>query len=90
MTPFSFAEFIEAASPIFPGEDTTQLFNRYLMTGGVPFLAKLGYDQEACRAYLQDLYGAILLKDVVRRKQIRDVDLLDRIVRFVMAECGHN
>jgi len=89
VTPFSFAEFIEAASPIFPGEDTTQLFNRYLMTGGVPFLAKLGYDQEACRAYLQDLYGAILLKDVVRRKQIRDVDLLDRIVRFVMAECGH-
>ena len=89
MTPFSFAEFIEAARPIFPEEDKTQLFNRYLMTGGVPFLAKLKYDQDACRAYLQDLYGAILLKDVVRRKQIRDVDLLDRIVRFVMAECGH-
>ena len=89
ITPFSFAEFIEAAQPVFPEEDKTQLFNRYLMTGGVPFLAKLKYDQDACRAYLQDLYGAILLKDVVRRKQIRDVDLLDRIVRFVMAECGH-
>ena len=37
MTPFSFAEFIEAASPIFPGEDTTQLFNRYLMTGAFRF-----------------------------------------------------
>ena len=89
MTPFSFAEFTEAARPVFPDEDTTQLFNRYLMTGGVPFLAKLKYDHDACRAYLQDLYGAILLKDVVRRKQIRDVDLLDRIVRFVMSECGH-
>ncbi|MBR4614179.1 MAG: ATP-binding protein, partial [Kiritimatiellae bacterium] len=89
MTPFSFAEFIEAAGPVFPGEDRAQLFNRYLMTGGVPFLAKLKYDQDACHAYLQDLYGAILLKDVVRRKQIRDVDLLDRIVRFAMAECGH-
>ena len=89
MTPFSFAEFIEAARPVFPEEDKAQLFNRYLITGGVPFLAKLKYDQDACRAYLQDLYGAILLKDVVRRKQIRDVDLLDRIVRFAMAECGH-
>ena len=89
MTPFSFSEFTEAARPLFPNEDTTQLFNRYLMTGGVPFLAKIGYDPDASRAYLQDLYGAILLKDVVRRKQIRDVDLLDRIVRFVMTECGH-
>ena len=67
MTPFSFAEFIEAAKPIFPEEDKSQLFNRYLMTGGIPFLAKVRYDEEASRAYLHDLYGAILLKDVVRR-----------------------
>ncbi len=89
MTPFSFSEFVEAAKPIFKGEDVTQLFNRYLMTGGVPFLAKVGYDPGACHAYLQDLYGAILLKDVVRRKQIRDVDMLDRVIRYVMTECGH-
>ena len=89
MTPFSFSEFLEAAQPVFPDEDRSQLFNRYLMTGGIPFLAKVRYDEEASRAYLHDLYGAILLKDVVRRKQIRDVDLLDRIVRFVMTECGH-
>ena len=89
ITPFSFAEFVEAAMPIFAGEDTSQLFNRYLVTGGIPFLPKVHYDDEASRAYLHDLYAAILLKDVVRRKQIRDVDLLDRIVRFVMTECGH-
>lgn len=89
ITPFSFSEFCEAARSTFPSEDTTGLFNRYLMSGGVPFLAKIGYNDEACEAYLQDLYGAILLKDVVRRKQIRDVDLLDRMVRFVMTECGH-
>lgn len=89
MTPFSFSEFSEAGRALFPKEDATQLFNRYLLTGGIPFLAKIGYDPDGCRAYLQDLYGAILLKDVVRRKQIRDVDLLDRIVRFVMTECGH-
>lgn len=89
ITPFSFAEFIEAVKPIFPEEDTSQLFNRYLVMGGIPFLPKVRYDDEASRAYLHDLYAAILLKDVVRRKQIRDVDLLDRIVRFVMTECGH-
>lgn len=89
MTPFSFVEFVEAAQPVWPKEDRTQLFNRYLTCGGVPFLAKVGYDAVASRAYLQDLFGAILLKDVVRRKQIRDVDLLERIVRFVLSEVGH-
>lgn len=89
IAPFSFAEFLEAARPVFPTEDTERLFNRYLLTGGIPFLAKVGYDEEACRAYLQDLYNAILLKDIVRRRQIRDADLLDRIVRFAMTECGH-
>jgi len=89
ITPFSFSEFVEAAQPIFPDEDETRLFSRYLTAGGIPFLAKVAYDADACRAYLQDLYGAILLKDVVRRRQIRDVDLLDRVVRFVMTECGH-
>ena len=89
ISPFSFTEFLEAAHPLFPSENTEQLFNRYLLTGGIPFLAKVGYDAEACRSYLQDLYNAILLKDVVRRKQIRDADLLDRVVRFAMTECGH-
>ncbi len=89
MTPFSFAEFVEAAQPVWPQEDRTQLFNRYLMQGGVPFLAKIGYDATASRTYLQDLFGAILLKDVVRCKQIRDVDLLERIVRFALSEVGH-
>ena len=89
MTPFSFVEFVEAAQTVWPKEDRTQLFNRYLTCGGVPFLAKVGYDAVASRAYLQDLFGAILLKDVVRRKQIRDVDLLERIVRFVLSEVGH-
>lgn len=89
MTPFSFAEFVTAAREFFPQEDIPQLFNRYLVGGGFPFLTQIGYDESAGRTYLQDLYGAILLKDIVRRKEIRDVDLLERIVRYVLTEVGH-
>ena len=89
ITPFSFAEFIEAVRPFFHDDDRLRLFNKYLVKGGMPFLAKIGYDDDACRTYLQDLYNAVLMKDVVRRKQIRDTDLLDRVVRYVMTECGH-
>lgn len=89
MSPFSFGEFTKAASVVFPDEDRERLFFRYLDCGGIPFLTKIAYDVAASKDYLRDLYGAILLKDVVRRKNIRDVDLLDRIVRFVLNETGH-
>ena len=89
MTPFSFPEFLEATDPADKESDLEQRFFRYLEFGGIPFLSHIGYDPEASKDYLKDLYGAILLKDVVRRKKIRDVDLLDRIVRYVMNETGH-
>lgn len=89
MTPFSFPEFLEATDSSDKKSDLEQRFFRYLDFGGFPFLSHIGYDPEASKDYLKDLYGAILLKDVVRRKKIRDVDLLDRIVRYVMNETGH-
>ena len=89
IAPFSFSEFREAAAPLFPDRDDASLFDLYLERGGLPFLAKVGYDAEASRQYLGDLFWAILSKDVVRRKEIRDVDLLERVVRFAFAESGH-
>ena len=90
MTPFSFAEYLTAIEGGGMSEDREKLFYRYLDCGGIPFLTKINYDAAASRDYLRDLYGAILLKDVVRRKNIRDVDLLDRIVRYVLNETGHS
>ena len=85
LTPFSYQEFLEAS-----GSSTTdEAVRRYLEFGGMPFLSELGYRANPSIRYLRDVYGAILLKDVVRRKAIRDVDLLERIVRFVMTETGH-
>ena len=85
LTPFSYAEFLEALNE--PNSESA--FTKYLEFGGMPFLSEIGYRVEPARRYLKDLYGAILLKDVVRRKQIRDVDLLNRIVRYVMTETSH-
>ena len=89
MTPFSFSEFLAATDSSETKEDREKQFLRYLDFGGVPFLSHIGYDPDASKDYLKDLYGSILLKDVVRRKKIRDVDVLDRIVRYVMNETGH-
>lgn len=89
IAPFSLAEFKEATSTIWGELSTADLFDRYRECGGMPFLPKVRYDEKASRSYLDDLYWAILSKDVMRRLQIRDVDLLDRVIRFVIAEIGH-
>ena len=39
--------------------------------------------------YLRDVYHSVILKDVIGRNAIRDVDLLERIVLYLMANVGH-
>lgn len=85
VSPFSFAEFCEA-NPAF---DKERAFDQYLKFGGMPFLSHLALNESASDEYLRDLYASILMKDIVRRHKIRDVDLLTRIIGYVMSETGH-
>ena len=89
VAPFSFGEFKAVVGSAFGILSDWELFDKYREFGGLPFLPQVNYASQAVQTYLDDLYWAILSKDVMRRLQIRDVDLLDRIVRFVMTECGH-
>ena len=89
VSPYSFAEFCEASSATFETLSREESFRRYLEFGGMPFLANLGYRAEWTKVYLEDVFSSILLKDVARRGKIRDIDLLNRVVRYVMTEAGH-
>lgn len=86
--PFSFSEFIELYNTIHPGTTNQQLFNEYLMYGGMPYLANLNYNKEAVNRYLLDLFNSVELKDIVKRNKIRDIDILERILAFVTKNIG--
>ena len=86
--PFSFAEFIELYRTIFPNADIRQCFSKYLRAGGMPYLSNLRYDETASRQYLQDLFNSVELKDIVKRNNIRDVDMLERITAYVTSNIG--
>lgn len=86
--PFSFAEFVELYHTIHPEADTRQCFNQYLTLGGMPYLANLRYDETASRQYLRDLFNSVELKDIVKRNNVRDVDMLERIIAYVTANIG--
>ena len=86
--PFSFSEFLELYLPIFPQSSIQQCFQKYLVTGGMPYLSNLQYTDEPSHQYLTDLFNSVMLKDIVKRNKVRDVDLLERILTFVTANVG--
>ena len=86
--PFSFGEFIELYRPIYPNNSIQQCFQKYLITGGMPYLANIQYADEPSKQYLHDLFNSVQLKDIVKRNKIRDVDLLERIIAYVIANVG--
>ncbi|MCI5596052.1 MAG: ATP-binding protein [Lachnospiraceae bacterium] len=87
--PFSFAEFIELYKTVTPDETIPKCFQKYLLAGGMPYLANIRYADEPSRQYLHDLFNSVQLKDIVKRNKIRDVDLLERIIAYVMANVGN-
>lgn len=87
--PFSFAEFMKLYQTIVPDESVQTCFQKYLLCGGMPYLANIRYDNEPARQYLHDLFNSVQLKDIVKRGKIRDVDLLERIIAYVMANVGN-
>ena len=86
--PFSFEEFTELYLTVFPNTDTRQCLSKYLTLGGMPYLSNLSYDENASRQYLKDLFNSVELKDVVKRNNIRDVDMLERIISYITANIG--
>lgn len=86
--PFSFSEFLELYHTVAPNATMQQCFQKYLVSGGMPYLANLNYAEEPSRQYLTDVFNSVQLKDIVKRNKVRDVDLLERIIAYVMANVG--
>ena len=86
--PFSYTEFLELYHTVCPEISEQQAFQKYMLTGGMPYLSNLRYEEEPSRQYLADLFNSVQLKDIVKRNKIRDVDLLERIIAYVMENIG--
>lgn len=87
--PFSFAEFHELFSISFPSTTLENSFKQYLIYGGMPYLSNLNYEPESGKQYLYDLYNAVILKDIMKRNNVRDMDLLERIISYITTNIGN-
>jgi len=91
--PLSFSEFkqfkaIYTGEEFHPYSENEELFWEYLQSGGLPGLFKIEEDPEFRRQYLMDVFNSVVLKDVVTRNRIRNTELLQRLILFLMDNIG--
>lgn len=80
----SFSEFLQFHN-LKASEDSLLKYIRY---GGLPFLVNLNLTDEIVYGYLQSIYNTIVLKDVVARFKIRNINFLNRLLEYLADNIG--
>ena len=79
--PFSFREICEIRK-VQPESATEEMLLEYMEWGGMPQRFQLT-DQEQVKTFLRDVYDTIVLRDIVQRAGIRDVDVFNRLIEYL-------
>lgn len=86
MYPLSFKEFL-----MFNKYDENNLedkFNEYLKYGGLPAITLIKNNDALVLSYLNDIYNTIVKKDIIDRNNIKDVALLENIIKYLFSNVG--
>ena len=69
--------------------DSSESLTSYLRWGGLPFLCNIPAEDIRTRTdYLGSIYDTIFVKDIINRKQVRNVAFIDNLARFVADNSG--
>lgn len=89
----SFSEFIEfkrAYVPSLRNVSTDEYFDLYFKSGGFPFVAKTNHTQEENYQVVDGIYATVVTRDISKRHRISNLDMFNRVVRFIMENLSKN
>ncbi len=69
--------------------DASREFATFLRYGGFPAIHHFDLDEEVVYQYISALYDTILLKDVVKRNNVRNIHLLENVGRYLFDNIGN-
>lgn len=81
--PFSFKEVCEFKNYELDKYKLEESFNDYVKWGGLPQRFNLN-DEYEIRTYLTDVYNSIVVKDIINRFNITDLELFNRIAEYIV------
>lgn len=84
----SFAEYLTFKKQHSKLEDTHKELINYIKYGGFPAIHLQEYPIDSVYTIVRDIYNSTIFSDIVRRNQVRKVDQLERVVKFVFDNVG--
>jgi predicted AAA+ superfamily ATPase len=85
----SYREFLDFRKSYFSQEQQHNTFEYYLRMGGFPVIHTTQYAEETAYKVVYDIYSSVILRDTVQRYKIRDVDLLERVIKYAFDNIGN-
>ena len=91
VSPLDFKEYLDfaAGNEVEAKLTRQEQFSHFVHFGGLPGIHQIKWEESRIMQYLNDIYNSVLLKDVVARHKIRDTELLERIVFYLMDNIGN-
>lgn len=65
-----------------------EMFDEYLQYGGFPLIGISDFDTTSAYQVVEGIYSAVITRDISKRHKIRNKDLFDRVVRYVIENLG--
>ncbi len=86
--PLTFAEYLNFRREYTTIADTRAELARFIQFGGFPALHLYNFKLDEVYTIVRDIYNSIIFTDIVKRNQIRKIDQLERIVKYVFDNIG--
>lgn len=64
------------------------MFDEYLQYGGFPLIGISNFDTSSAYQIVEGIYSAVITRDISKRHKIRNKDLFDRVVKYVIENVG--
>lgn len=84
----SFKEYLTFKNSFTSIDDPKRELANYIRLGGFPATHLKAYSQDEVYTIVRDIYNSTIFSDIVRRNQIRKIDQLERIVKYVFNNVG--
>ncbi len=82
----SFKEYL-----LFKGKsdgNAKEMFEEYLQYGGFPIIGIGNFDLQSAYQIADGIYSTVITRDISRRHKIRNRDLFDRVVKYIVENVG--
>jgi len=65
-----------------------ELLLDYIRMGGFPIVARSNFDESSAYQIVEGIYNSVMNSDITRRYNIQNLDLFQRVVKFVVENVG--